>query len=573
MVGFMKLFPDLLKEAVQKALERAGLPVEPEPIVTLASDERFGDYQTNVAMTLAKSIKANPRELAQRIVAALSLDALASVELAGAGFINFRIHTSSLAERALALLSDDRLGVAKVSNPLCIVLDFSSPNVAKPMHIGHIRSTLLGDCLARVARFLGNKVITDNHVGDWGTQFGKVIYGWKTELDREALEKDAISEMVRLYRAINAAATADPAVEEACRAELVKLQQGDKENLAIWRECIALSRAEFERIYHILGVKFDYWLGESFYNERLAPLVARLEQEGIAQESEGALCVFFPKDQDLAEKPCLVRKRDGGFLYATTDLATIDFRVEEWKADAIWYVVGAPQQLHLAQVFATARRMGHTVALQHISFGSILGEDRKLMKTRSGENVALLDVLYEAKQRALAQVKERQLDASPDAVEEIAEQIGIGAVKYAELSQHRMTDYVFSWERMLALQGNTAPYLQNACVRVRSIFRKLEGEWSPPVRLELTTSEERALARRLVHYAEVLPQVLEGFRPNLLTNYLFELANLFHSFYEACPVLKAEGAVRATRLGLCQLTLRTIEHGLDLLGIKSPERM
>ncbi|MFQ3577652.1 MAG: arginine--tRNA ligase, partial [Verrucomicrobiia bacterium] len=384
----MKLIPELLKEALKEALRCTGLPAEPEPVVSPTNDERFGDYQSNVAMTLAKRLKANPRELAQRVISALSIETLASVDLAGAGFINFRLQTRALADRVLALQSDPRLGVAIVPEPRRIVLDFSSPNIAKPMHIGHIRSTVLGDCLARIARFLGHTVITDNHVGDWGTQFGKVIYGWKTELDRKALEEDAVGEMVRLYRTINAAATADPVVEEACRAELVKLQQGDEENLSIWRECIALSRGEFEEIYRILDVTFDHWLGESFYNDRLAPLVARLEREGIAQESEGALCVFFPEDAALADKPCLVRKRDGGFLYATTDLATIDFRVEEWKADAIWYVVGAPQQLHLAQVFATARRIGHTVELHHIAFGSILGEDRKLMKTRSGENVA-----------------------------------------------------------------------------------------------------------------------------------------------------------------------------------------
>lgn len=576
----MQTFAQKLSARLSRALEVTGLNCSEfgNSGVVATSDSRFGDYQANVAMIIAKQLKSSPRELATRISSQLDLSGLGTAEVAGAGFINIRLKNDAIEERLAEIADDPHLGTPRIENPRRIVIDFSSPNVAKPMHVGHIRSTLIGDCLARTARFLGHQVITDNHLGDWGTQFGKVIYGWKTILDRAALQSKPVQEMVRLYREINAAAEADPAVADRCRAELVRLQAGDPENTAIWQECIALSKREFEKIYAELGVTFDHWLGESFYNDRLAPLVERLEREGIARESEAALCVFFEGDPRLADKPCLVRKRDGGFLYATTDLATIDYRVAEWGAEEIWYVVGAPQQLHLEQVFATARKMGHTVALIHIPFGSILGADRKLMKTRSGDNVPLNDVLMEAKSRALAQVKERNPDLAPSEQERIAAIIGIGAVKYAELSQFRMTDYVFNLDRMLSLQGNTAPYLQNAFVRIQSIFRKAEGESDArPAAVErpiiIDGPETRALALKIALFSETIPSVLDGFRPNLLATYLHELAESFHAFYEACPVLKAADTARTSRLALCRLTACTLEKGLGLLGISVPERM
>jgi arginyl-tRNA synthetase len=442
------------------------------------------------------------------------------------------------------------------------------------MHVGHIRSTILGDTLTRVARFLGHTVIADNHVGDWGTQFGKVIYGWKHWRDEGALERAPIEELVRLYKEANALSEADAEALRECREELVKLQGGDAENVEIWRRCVALSWQEFERMYEVLDVHFDEHLGESAYNDRLGPLVERLLKEGIAEVSEGAVCIFFRDDPSLAGKPCLIRKGDGGYLYATTDLATIEYRVERWHPDQIWYVVGAPQQLHFDQVFAAARRMGVGTRLRFIPFGSILGEDRKLMKTRSGENVALASLLAEAEERALALVEAKNAELPAAEKRAVARAVGIGAVKYADLAQARMTDYVFSWERMLSFQGNTAPYLQNAYVRVRSIFRRLEGEeWQPPERLALREEAELALARKLVQFGETAPQVLDDFRPNILGNYLFELANGFHGFYEACPVLKAEEPARGTRLALCELTGRVLGKGLELMGIRAPERM
>ena len=553
---------------------RAALPEGATCQVTAATDSRFGDYQTNAAMLLAKTLRQNPRQVAAGIIEALDVaDIALTPEIAGAGFINFRLRPEWVAERTRAIMDDAHHGTPRVATPQRIIVDFSSPNVAKPMHVGHIRSTILGDTLARVARFVGHEVVSDNHLGDWGTQFGKVIYGWKHFRDDAALEKSPITALVRLYKEANALAESDPAILDACREELVRLQQGDEENLAIWRQTVALSWKEFESMYALLDIHFDEHLGESFYNDRLAPLVERLLASGTAEISEGATCVFFRDQPGLEEKPCLIRKSDGGFLYATTDLATLEYREERWQPDAIWYVVGAPQALHFQQVFSVAARMGIRGDLRHVAFGSILGEDRKLMKTRSGDNVQLRDVLEEAQQRALRLVEEKNPDLLPAAREEIARIIGIGAVKYAELSQHRMTDYVFSWDKMLSFQGNTAPYLQNAYVRVRSIFRKLESAFVLPDALVLEAPEEIALAKKLLQYGETVPQVLDDFRPNLLANYLYELAATFHPFFEACPVLRSEGAVRESRLALCDLTARVLKQGLGLLGIAVPERM
>ena len=562
---------------IQTLLEsrlRSAVPGEFPAPVTATADARFGDYQTNAAMVVAKAQRTNPRQIAAQIIESLSVEDIAEKpEIAGAGFINFRLRPEFVAQQTRALLDDPYLGVPRAAQPKRIILDFSSPNVAKPMHVGHIRSTILGDTLARIARFLGHEVVTDNHIGDWGTQFGKVIYGWKHFRDEAALEANPIVELVRLYKQANALADSDAAVMTACREELVKLQAGDAENLDIWKRTVALSWKEFEAMYNTLDIRFDEHLGESAYNDRLAPLVEGLLAAGIAEVSDGATCVFFRDNPAMADKPCLIRKSDGGFLYATTDLATIEYRVSRWKPDAIWYVVGAPQALHFEQVFGVVARMGIRSDLRHIPFGSILGEDRKLMKTRSGENVQLRDVLDEARQRALRIVEEKNPALSTEEKTAIAETIGIGAVKYAELSQFRMSDYVFSWDKMLSFQGNTAPYLQNAFVRIRSIFRKLEGAFTPPAGLLLGEPAELALAKKLLQFGETVPQILEDFRPNLLANYLYELANTFHTFYEACPVLKSEGAVRDSRLTLCELSARILQQGLGLLGIRMPERM
>ncbi len=568
----MQTLREQLGERLSAALEACGLGAAQNGL-SPASDAKFGDYQSNVAMALAKQERANPRELAARIAEAVRVDGLSEAPgIAGAGFLNFRITSRALGEYLGGMLKDDRLSVAEESPQKTIIIDFSSPNVAKPMHVGHIRSTILGDCLARVARFLGHHVITDNHIGDWGTQFGKVIYGWKHLKNDEALARDAIAELVRLYREVNALETANPEIAKEAREELVKLQAHDPENLAIWKACVELSWNEFQKLYDLLGIHFDEHLGESAYNEALAPLCDKLVELGLAEVSDGALCVFFRDIAELEERPAIVRKADGGFLYATTDLATIEYRLKRWNPDEIWYIVGAPQSLHFQQIFEIARRMGLDANLRHIPFGSILGEDRKIMKTRSGENVGLAEVLKEALARAEVIICEKNPEMPEQEREAITRTVGIGAVKYAELSQHRMTDYVFSWDKMMAFHGNTAPYLQNAFVRVRSIFRK-SGEKAVLADIFPDHPAERALGMKLARYPEILPILLEDFRPNLLANYLFELAESFHAFYEACPVLKSEGSERASRLSLCELTSRVLAHGLGLMGIECPERM
>ena len=572
----MQTFQSLLGKKLSEALRAAGSPNAGE--LTPASDPRFGDYQTNAALVLGKQRGENPRVLAEKIVAQIEAgDLCESPAVAGAGFINFTLRPGAVAEKTMELLRDQRLGVAEVKSPRRIVIDFGSPNVAKPMHVGHVRSTVLGDALARIAQFLGHEVIRDNHIGDWGTQFGMVIWGWKNLLDRQAVQRSPLAEIVRIYKETNERASKDPQIREACRQELIKLQAGDRENLDIWNECVAFSMQDFDHVYGLLDVHYDLQCGESFYHDRLPGVVERLLKSGIAEISEGAVVVFFRENPELTDKPLIIRKRDGGFNYATTDVATIDYRIDDLKADAIWYVVGAPQILHFKQLFEIARREGYTVDLRHITFGCILGEDRKLMKTRSGENVPLRDLLEEACKRARKIIDEKNPDLSEDEKTDIADKIGIGAVKYADLSQYRMTDYVFSWDKMLSLQGNTAPYLQNAYVRIRSIFRKAgdvaTGHRLVATSLTLTDPAELNLAKRLCQFAEIVPQVLNDFRPNILANYLFEVANSFHTFYEACPVLKSPEPARSSRLALCDLTAQVLKQGLGLLGIKVPEKM
>jgi arginyl-tRNA synthetase len=572
----METFQEILAKKLTAALAKAGFPNAGE--LTQANDPRFGDYQTNAALVLGKQLRENPHDVADKILKHLDVSDLSETPgVAGAGFINFKLRGQAIAKKTLEVFMDERLGVPRATSPRKIVIDFGSPNVAKPMHVGHIRSTALGDSLARIATLLGHDVIRDNHIGDWGTQFGMVIWGWKNLLDRDALHRDPLAEIVRTYKEANARSTIDPVVREACRQELVKLQSGDKQNLDIWNECVALSMQDFEQVYELLDVHYDLQCGESFYNDRLASVVDRLLKSKIAEISQGAVVVFFRDVPELADKPSIIRKSDGGFNYTTSDIATVDYRIKELKRDALWYVVGAPQTLHFRQIFEIARYEGFDAELRHIPFGNVLGEDRKLMKTRSGENVPLRQMLEEACARARRIIEEKNPELTEEEKIDIARTIGIGAVKYADLVQYRMSDYVFSWEKMLALQGNTAPYLQNAYVRIRSIFRKaqeLDGlKPSGLTSLKLTDVAELNLAKRLCQFGEIVPQVLNDFRPNILANYLFELANNFHSFYEACPVLKSEEPTRSSRLALCDLTGRVLQRGLDLLGIKVPEKM
>ena len=515
------------------------------------------------------------------------------------GFINFRLKTSALAQALQSAIRAGHPFVQKAKQPRTIVIDFSSPNVAKPMHVGHIRSTVLGDCLARTLRLLGHRVITDNHIGDWGTQFGMLLVGWKTLLDRQTLEADPLGEMERIYKAVQSKCDPekpgyDAATHEAARAELVKLQQGDTQNLAIWSEMKALSQKQFDEIYSRLGVKFDYALGESFYNDKVQQVYEELTTRGIAVESEGALVVFQNEPEapvSIKGKPFIIRKRDGAANYASTDLATVLYRKENLKADKVLYVVDSRQRDHFDHLFFTVYRwftkthrnppelklIDFLKQVDMINFGTILGDDNKPLKTRSGENVKLRDLLDEAEERAFKIVSEKNPELSESQRREIARIVGLGAVKFADLLPNRQSDYVFSWDKMLALEGNTAPYLQYACVRIRSIFRKGGAEnaerGARNAELSLAAPEEIALAKHLLNFGLVLEAVADEYRPNFLCNYLYELAGRFARFYENCPVLKAAEPERATRLALCDLTARVLNRGLDVLGIETTEQM
>jgi arginyl-tRNA synthetase len=564
-----------VRAAVAEVLPDADLGVVQ---VRPCPDPKFGDYQCNALMSLAKERKKNPRQLAQAVVEKLEVSSLTEpVEIAGPGFLNFRAKPEALGALLKEAVDGKHLFYETTSHPRTVIVDFSSPNVAKAMHVGHIRSTILGDAISRVLRLLGHKVITDNHIGDWGTQFGKLLIGWKRELNEDALARDPLAEMERLYKKINAEFDASEDVANLARNELVKLQNGDPENTAIWKRMIDLSLREFDKVYARLGVKFDHALGESYYNGALKAIVERLKQRGIARESEGAIAVFFEDIPELKEQPALIQKKDGGANYTTTDLATLEYRIETWKPDEIVYVTDARQQLHFKQLFAIFRRWMPEVKvrLSHVWFGMILGPDNKPFKTRTGENIKLNDLLDEAEERALAVVSEKNADLPEAERKEIARIVGIGAIKYSDLLPNRQSDYVFSWEKMLALNGNTAPYLQYAYTRVRSIFRKAAEtmlEKRDPV-FALNAPEELALAKHLMNFGLVLEAVAEDYRPNFLCNYLYELAGHFARFYESCPVLKAEPQDKADRLALCDLTGRVLKLGLNVLGIETTERM
>jgi arginyl-tRNA synthetase len=539
-------------------------------------------------MVFAKEAKANPREVAAKLMAALELSDIAETpEIAGPGFLNFRLKPEYLAAQVAARAADGRIGVPLVAKPETVVIDYSGPNIAKEMHVGHLRSTVLGDALARIFCFLGHTVIADNHIGDWGTGFGMILFGYKREGDPEKLRIDPFGHLEGIYRKVQEEAKTDATVREAAKRELVLLQQGDAKNRELWQQFRDYSIAALEVIYQRLGVQFDHTLGESFYNDALPGVVAELEKLGIARESEGAVAIFsdgkLPQKEDpflvsengeFRDNPLLIRKSDGGFNYATTDLATLKYRRDEFHAQRVLYVVDGRQQMHFRQLFAAAQRWGFdTMALEHVWFGTILGPDKKPFKSREGENVKFRALLDEAEERAGKLIAEKRSDLGEHERMALARIVGLGALKYADLAQNRNLDYVFSWEKLLAFDGNTAPYLQNAYVRIRAIFRKAGLEEAPKAKVILTESAELALSRKLLDFADSLLLAAEECRPHYLCNYLFELATAFHKFYEACPVLIAEPEVRDSRLVLCDLTARTLHQGLYLMGINVVEQM
>lgn len=594
----------MFRGALERLSADAIVAIAPEEMPALleqvreTADPKFGDYSGTMAMALAKKAGRKPRDLAVEIINRLDVGGLAEKpgDPVGPGFINLRIRDDALGRSIAEACVDERLGVPRVAAAETIVLDYSSPNVAKPMHVGHIRSTVIGDALAKILSFRGHRVITDNHLGDWGTQFGMILWGWKHCRDDAAFAADPTAELGRLYRLVRKVAdkkpeelAADP--EAAALAakypdagrdvllETAKLHEGDPENRGLWEQFMPVCRREIDRIYARLDVSFDHTLGESFYQPLLGGVVDDLVAKGLARESRGAIGVFLGGDD---EPPLLIRKADGAFLYATTDLATIRWRMEHWKPDRILYVVDHRQSQHFEQVFETAGRWGvGGVDLVHVAFGTVLGDDGKPFKTRAGDTVGLEALLDEGVARALGVVTAADQDRGTGMpVEErqrIAEAVGIGAIKYADLCQNRTTDYVFSFDKMLQLTGNTAAYMQYAVARVEGIFAK-GGIDRDQVRREceglvLADPRERALAMRLLRFAEALEDVESDYRPNVLTAYLYDVAGAYSTFYDALPVLKATGTERITRLALCDLTGKVLRKGLELLGIRVPERM
>ncbi|WP_417740591.1 arginine--tRNA ligase [Rosistilla oblonga] len=652
-----------LKHRFSAAL--AGLTSSPDEAAKLlrpTQDPKFGDYQSNCAMPLKNELGKPPREIAESIVAALQVDDLCDPpEIAGPGFINLRLKDDWLAQQATAMLRDPRLGVAAAANPRTVVLDYSGPNVAKPMHVGHIRSTVIGSAIAELLRFAGHTVITDNHVGDWGTQFGMVIYGYKHFLDREAFASQPVAELLRLYRLVNnlidyhnsvaslpqrsvaiEKATADLATAVAAEAaetekkakkkaqknvaaaerklqstrddlestrqkiaaveadkplhdlalahpeiaatvlqETAKLHEGDKENLALWHEVLPYCRDEIDKIYTRLDISFDHQHGESFYHEMLGGVIEQLEAAGLAQPSDGALCVFLPE----FEAPMIVRKKDGAYLYATTDLATLEYRMREWSPDEILIVTDHRQAEHFEKVFIVGRKLGcGDVQLKHLPFGTVLDESGKPFKTRSGSTVGLEALLDDAVDAAFAAVCDPDRVAKIDPPlsdgekQTISRVVGHGAIKYADLAHNRTSDYKFSLEKMVSLDGNTSAYIQYSYARMQSILSRAESSEQQVIDGDSTiligAPAERALVIRLLQFGEAIDQSLEDYRPNVIVDYLYDVAKAYSSFYEQCPVLKADDdATLHSRLAIVTATARILRQGLKLLGIDVVPRM
>ncbi len=573
-----------LEEVSTQAISRT-TGVESPALLRATTDRRHGDYQINAAMALAKKLKKPPRELAAPLAEAVAEHpAVASAEVAGPGFVNLRLSDAWLGEQLTAALADPRDGVPTAPTAKRIVVDYSSPTIAKQLHVGHLRSTIIGAAIVNLLRFVGHSVISDNHLGDWGTQFGLVIVGMREFGDEAALEAHPIAELERVYKLASAKAKEDEAFAARAREELAKLQAGDPENRERWQAFIAATRSELDRIYERLGVSFDEWLGESFYNQMLPEVLQLLQDKHLAREDNGALCIFWneiekaPAKLKKQKEPFLVRKKDGAALYSTTDIAAVLHRKRAFHADRALYVVDMRQSLHFEQVFATAALLGIEMELEHIGFGTVLGPDGRALKTREGKTITLASLLDEAERRAEERIREAiaegKLQIPEASVGEVARAVGIGAVKYADLHQNRMSDYQFDWDKLISFKGNAGPYLQYAYARVHSIFEKggLDlDSFQGQIRLEAPTEQE--LGRVLLRFGEVVHQAAESALPHLVTDHLYELARSFSAFYEACPILKAEGPTRVSRIGLAALAARQLRRGLELCGIAAVERM
>jgi len=576
---------EYLNAAVEAAMRAVGIPADCQALLTQGTRAEFGDYQANGAMGAAKRMRSNPRELAARIVGALDLgDAAERVEIAGPGFINIHLSRAFLERQLKLAAADPRLGIPAIEAPPTVVVDYSSPNLAKEMHVGHLRSTIIGDAVVRGLEFQGARVIRQNHVGDWGTQFGMLIAHLEDALaDAQSIEDAALADLEAFYRDAKQCFDSDPAFANRARDYVVKLQSGDAHCRRLWQRFIEVSIAHTEQVYRKLNVTLGHAdiKPESAYNDELPAVVDALREKGLLHQSEGAQVVFLEEMRDREGNPMavIVQKSDGGYLYATTDIAAARYRSQQLHADRILYFIDDRQKLHMQQVFAICRRAGFVeehLSLEHHPFGKMLGEDGKPFKTRTGGTVKLEELLDEAVERASRLLAGREGDLSQAERREIARKVGIGSVKYADLSKNRTSDYVFSWEHMLSFEGNTAPYLQYAYTRVRSIFRKAQIDPSSLSAPILAASpDERALGLKLLQFSEALESVTRDAAPHLLCAYLYDLAGLYMRFYENCPVLHEDIApgLRESRLRLCDLVARTLSTGLGLLGIETMERM
>ena len=567
---------DILASRLQNAFDSVAPGADP---VLRPSDR--SDYQANGVMALAKQVGKPPREVAELVVGALDLSDIATVEIAGPGFLNLNLSTKVFNSQLRELSSDARLGLEKTNSPKTVVIDYSAPNVAKEMHVGHLRSTVIGDALARMNRFAGNTVIARNHIGDWGTPFGMLIEHLLDLGEDKAVAELSIGDLDTFYKGAREKFEANDDFKQRSRLRVVALQGGDKETLRLWKILVDQSVAYFAEVYKKLDVTLtpDDNVGESFYNDMLDDVVKDLTAKGLITDSDGALCVFPPGfvNRDDEPLPMIVQKRDEGFGYAATDLAAIRNRVSGLKADEILYVVGTPQAQHFDMLYAVARMAGwlpQDVRCEHVSFGHVLGPDRKMFKSRSGGTVKLVGLLDEAIERADAALVARGSELSePDRIL-LATDIARAAIKYTDLSTERQRDYIFDLDRMLAFEGDTGPYLQYAHARLRSIFRRLDAPFSAAdATFALESPQERQLALGLLALPEAFDVAFSTLQPHKLCTYLFDLAQRFTTFYEACPVLSSEGALRAERLALCELTARTLELGLSLLGIAAPQQM
>lgn len=571
----------ILEQQFSQALKDVSGVADAVAVVMPAGRPEFGDYQVNGVMAVARRLKLNPRELAQKVADGLPpIPEVASLEVAGPGFINIHLADIFLAARARSLLAGIRSLLPIAAPAQTIVIDYSSPNLAKEMHVGHLRGTIIGDSLVRILESTGHRVIRQNHVGDWGTQFGMLL-AYLRLLGASSRELPGeLSDLEAFYRAAKAKFDADPEFAEQARASVVKLQGGDPEYLASWRLFIEESLRHCESLYRQLGIRItrDDLRPESFYNSQLPGIVERLDKQGLLSVSEGAKVVFLPEftGKDGDPLPVIIQKSDGGYLYATTDLAAIEYRCQKLGADRVLYVVDARQSLHFQQVFAVARAAGFCTdrcELVHVAYGTMMGKDGRPFKTRSGDLVKLSELVNEGISRAQELVTAKNPDLEPETRADIARAVGVGAIKYADLAKNRTNDYVFDWDAMLSFEGNTAPYLLYAYTRIRSILKKQDITDFSSTEILIGEAAERTLVIKILQLPEVLDQIQQDYCPNHLCAYLYELASLFMRFYEACPILKAEPGTRRSRLALASLSAAVLKQGLDLLGLSTLEQM